>query len=419
MNNFSYLLRSVSFPLTLKVLMAVLGLAFNYLATQYLPSSEFGLFSLSLLIVLFLATSSKFGLDTLITRISAVEKETSRQTYIEVLIIISVISLILSISLMIFGKWFFSEILNQPNMKSLIPYIIGLIFPNVFLAVNAGLLRGFEYASLSIIFSGLLTLIISIILLINFSPSSALQLIELTFYSNCISCLISFLLCFNLFKQRRKIIPRFKNFSILLKAGVSLWVVALVAILIQQFNIIILARFAHASEIGIYAVAAKISITLSFFLIAINAVFSPKFAKLYKNNDIATLNSLFKNIQKLLIIFAFLISGFIYFLAEPMMNLFGQEYTRGFIWLQILIIGQFFNLATGTSVSLLIMSGNEALHKNNTLLIALITIALSFTLIPKFHALGAAITTSIAMVCQNLLSYYWVNKTVFTQDNIG
>jgi len=191
-----------------------------------------------------------------------------------------------------------------------------------------------------------------------------------------------------------------------------LWTSAIVALIIQQFSLLILASYASLETIGQYAIALKISLSMSFILFSFNAVVAPKFATYFENKSYHKLLSLIKVNNRVLSTIAFMVTLLVITLANPLLAIFGEQYTEGVLILQILAIGQFVNIATGSSVSLLIMTGHEKLHQRNTIFVAIFTLIVAFLLIPLYGIVGAAITTSLSMSVQNLLSFYFARKYI-------
>jgi O-antigen/teichoic acid export membrane protein len=90
------------------------------------------------------------------------------------------------------------------------------------------------------------------------------------------------------------------------------------------------------------------------------------------------------------------------------MNVFGSDFSNGATTLQILSVGQFINVAMGSFVMLLVMSGREREYRNVLMVSTLVVLTLNVVLIPKYGAIGAAIATTSAIVVQNILFGYYV-----------
>lgn len=408
------ILTKTAIPFTLKAATAVIGLLFNLVATQYLPVEEFGLFSLALVLVITIVTITKLGLDNTLVKIIAIEKAKRNPKAItrsySFVLLLSLFSLLLIGTVLWFSQNIISNILGQKELISLFFLILATALPNIFLIINSATLKGLQHPNLSVSFNGLITLTISSVLTYITAPQTALELLQLVCFATYTSCILSFSLCFGVLKIGW-------SFSLTPLKQVTdscfpLWISSLVALIIQQLSILVLSNYAELADIAIYSIAAKIAVLMSFVLFAFNAILAPKFAALYATKQFISLKNLAKQANKILLLIAISISLFLYIISNELMTLFGEEYMRGTLWLRILILGQLINVGTGSVVNLLIMTGHEKLHRNLTLLVALITVILVSLLIPKYGAIGAAIATAVAMSIQNLLSYYFAHKLI-------
>ena len=85
-------------------------------------------------------------------------------------------------------------------------------------------------------------------------------------------------------------------------------------------------------------------------------------------------------------------------LGEPMLVLFGPEFSAGYPLLFLLVVGVVARAAVGPCESLLTMSGNQNVCAAVYALTLALNIGLNVMLIPHFHLWGAAISTALAMV---------------------
>jgi len=99
--------------------------------------------------------------------------------------------------------------------------------------------------------------------------------------------------------------------------------------------------------------------------------------------------------------------------------LFGEEYLLAAPILLILAVGQWFNLATGSVVSMLVMSGFEKTHRRNAILVSLLTVTAMYITVPRFGIVAAAWVTTITMILFNLISLYFVNRCIYSKPCFG
>ena len=149
---------------------------------------------------------------------------------------------------------------------------------------------------------------------------------------------------------------------------------------------------------------------LSYFLVVVNSITAPLFAKYSQQQQWDEFLLLAKNATNILIIVATACAVFIYFFAKTIVLFFGVQYLEAVDIITVLLVGQWVNLATGPVVTMLVMSGYEKLHRKNTIVIAAMTLLLLLILIPKYGVFAAAWITSLSMAVRNFVSWYYCKK---------
>lgn len=413
MNQFiKNLVNATKFPFLVKINFALCGLFFNFLATQQLTPEAFGLFSIAQVIILFSVAFAKFGLDAISVRLIA--QSESKNLLLALSKIILVCTITTSLILFCLSDLLAIKVFNKEGLSHLFPLIAMIIIPNGLVALMSAVFKGLGKATLSLCFNGLVTLLCSIGFLLLFNVETAKQLLNIVLISNIIALLFSVLFiikhCNMLsFKEH---VPFQKE---IFRPAISLWLVALVSLVIQQSQVLVLAVYSTDSDVAIYAIAFKLASLCSFFLAAINTVYAPKLAILSKNKDSKSFYKLFISIQKTMVLLALALGVIGFLLAEFALSLFGDIYTQGTTVLMILLFGQLVNLSCGPVVTAILMSGYESLHKKTSLVIGIFTVILSFYLIPIYGILGAAIVTAAMMSLQNVISLILLNTKVLTK----
>ena len=100
------------------------------------------------------------------------------------------------------------------------------------------------------------------------------------------------------------------------------------------------------------------------------------------------------------------------FFPDMILGFLGEGFKGAWLALIILSIGNFVSSISGSIGILLQMSGHQKQYNNIITSTAISSIALNFVLIPKYGLLGAAITSSIAKIIQNLLSVAYAKKNL-------
>lgn len=174
--------------------------------------------------------------------------------------------------------------------------------------------------------------------------------------------------------------------------------------------LIFLGIWGTAEESGIFGAATRVSMLITFVLVAVNTALAPKFAELYADGNIDLLRILLRRFTLLIIIITTPLLFTLITNANWVMGLFGVEFMQGGIVLVILALGQAVNALTGPVGNLLIMSGHERDVRNSSLVGSTILLFLSFALTPSMGMEGAAIASAGATSVANIFVSYFVWK---------
>ena len=166
----------------------------------------------------------------------------------------------------------------------------------------------------------------------------------------------------------------------------------------------------NSAQIGVYHTAFKLSMFATIGLMAVKSIASPKFAELYKKNDLKILEKVTQQSTKLIFWTTLpLVIIFILF-SEQLMLLFGEEFRIGVFSFIILSLGRVVVSFSGAAGNLLQMCGKQVIFMNVAIIGSLVNIVLNFSLIPLFGINGSAFATMISLVVFNLLLVYFVKR---------
>ena len=179
---------------------------------------------------------------------------------------------------------------------------------------------------------------------------------------------------------------------------------------VQWIGPLITGMWLLAEDVAYLSVAMRIAMLTSFILMAINLVVAPKFAAFHANNDMKGLRSTALFSVRLLMLSAVPIVSVMFIFPEFLMGLFGEDFVSASPLLQILVLGQFVNVVTGSVGYLLTMSGHERDMRNITVVAGTIAVILTLVLTKYYGVTGCAIATAVSLAFQNLAAVYYVKK---------
>lgn len=177
---------------------------------------------------------------------------------------------------------------------------------------------------------------------------------------------------------------------------------------LNQTDTLMIGTMLNLESVGIYSAAFKTAGWVNFILASVNAIAAPMFAALYAQGKQAELQHLVSTVARWIFYPALAVAIGLILFAEPILGLFGAEFTAAKWAMMVLVIGQLVNVGAGSVGYLLNMTG----HHNQCAFVvgcsAVLNIGLNWIGIPVLGILGAALATAVSMSLWNI----WLNRLV-------
>jgi O-antigen/teichoic acid export membrane protein len=148
----------------------------------------------------------------------------------------------------------------------------------------------------------------------------------------------------------------------------------------------------------------------SFVLVVINMVVAPRYARLWKEGNIAQIKRLAILTTRGMIFLALPVVLTMFVLSDLIMSLFGDGFEKASLLLKIMVIGQCINVTTGSVGYLLNMSGHERDYRRVTLFSGPLTIVCSLLFTYSWGTTGAALAIAVGVSAQNLGALVMVKR---------
>jgi O-antigen/teichoic acid export membrane protein len=401
--------------------LANVGLSFitTVFLARLLSPSDYGMYTLVYAMVSLLFVPSEFGLPTLVVRetargmlnqdyasVKGVWRWTRRTT--------TLISLTLVVVTLV-GIWLFKDSLTSQRLKTLL-WGLALV-PLIALGdLRGAALSGLHRVAISqlpefLVRPGIFALLLVIVALDGNSSFSAPLAMALYVISSASAFGIGAWLLWRATPlQVRDVLPSYNNRLWLLNA-LPLALIGGLQLINQQASFLIQGFFLPDAAIGIYRIASQVALLASFGLMTINLVLTPRFATLFAQGDMKTLQYLVTaSARVILIINIVLTVGFIVWGKLFLFLAFGSPYETAFIPLVILLVGQLINSGMGSVGLLLNMSGHERETARGLIVAALLNVILNLLLIPRWGINGSSFAASISLIIWNVLLWLAVRK---------
>jgi O-antigen/teichoic acid export membrane protein len=181
--------------------------------------------------------------------------------------------------------------------------------------------------------------------------------------------------------------------------------------LISWTDTIMLGIMTTSQDVGIFRAATQIPVLLPMFLAASNSIYAPIIAELYHKGEMKRMESMLKTTTRWVYIIVLPVSLILIFSANEVMSIFGSGFVEKGVPIFIIItIAQLIDCITGGIGFVLVMTGRQNIELFNSSVLVLMIILLNLFLIPRYGALGAAITTALSIILINLLRLAEVYK---------
>ncbi len=399
--------------MSVKVLSAVSILFMNIVVARFLGANETGLFFLAFTLVTIIAAVGRLGLDQSIIRFVAAARENNEidrlhGVYRKSISWVAIASICLAVLASTNVTWLVENYFPQPGFEPVLRSFLIAIPLIALYTMLAQAMQGLKKIAKSLLTLNVL-MPIALLLLMLLDPVYTAEAAAGHFILASLFALCSGLYFWHQSVPKTEKIESFSS-SQLWRTSTPLWAVVILSQLVQWSSQLMLGAWSTAENVAFFATAQRTAMLTSFVLFAVNAIAAPKFAALHEKGDIDGLKRIAIWSVRLMMLVAAPTLMVMLLFPDWFMSFFGDDFRAASTALMILAIGQFINIATGSVGYLLSMTGREREVLNNTLISAVVAIALGVILIPSYGLLGAAVATATAVASQNLMGVYQVRK---------
>lgn len=400
--------------IALKVIGAVLTFGFNVAIARLLGVEGAGLYFLAFSITAIGAVIASFGLDSALLRFTAIHATKNEWGMVKGVYglgmqIAIIASVLVTIVIFLSAPWLTTVLFEKPELTEPVIWMSFSILPFVILTLQSEALKGLKYIRNAMVIQGIGLPLVSLLLIVPLSQSSGLLGVTVAYICGAGStAMLGLWFWYKAIAKCSGAIEKY-SFSDLWVSCKPLWVVSIMNRgLLPWAPVLLLGIWSTSEDVGVFGAAMRVSVLVSFLLLAVNNVIVPKLAELHTKGDIVALANISRRSAFFITLLVFPIFCFLFFYGSWVMELFGDEFTKGGIILSILVLGQLVNVVCGSAGYLLIMSGNEKVLRNITLVFALLQFTLIVSLAPIFGGVGAAIAVGVCMALTNIVAAYFV-----------
>lgn len=401
--------------LTVKVAGAIAAIVLNVLVTRSLGASEAGLYYLCFALVMFLSTVGSLGLEAPFVRFISIEVSkrsgnSSLQVFRIGLVTAVSLSSVIAAAIIFFHTSSAVFLIGTDEYSRDIWFIYLAIPAIASYTLCANALKGMGQIPQAILLLNLSvpTIMVSMVLIYWCSDFTVFNLAVWFCSATALTAI------FGVLYVVRALYPYQQTYMFskrkLFRTSLPLWHVAIIGqatLWAGQFS---LGLYGTSAEVAVFASAQRISMLLSFLLVAINAAIGSRVALLYEEKDPKAIEKLLGTATRSLMLVGAILLSVILVYSDEIMAIFGPDFRDAGLVLTILALGQFVNVATGSVGLVLSVTGCERSLRNISIVTGLLIVVLLAVLTPIFGVVGASIATALAVMFQNIASVISLRK---------
>ena len=396
----------------IKVFGALANYLLSYLIAQKYGAEGNGVFALFLTYTVILSTVLYLGLDVyLVKHVSVLMKDSFhgdiKKLYFKIL---SHYLIPVSAGLLLIGYGlyiYFDQIL-------IVTVALGLIM-NVFIDINSAVFRGMKKAEWYSFFTQFskyfITIILFLLPILSENQDRIILVYLLSLFVNGVFSYALLKINFNKFLIQDKSFVQAKyTLKSLFNSSKEFFFSSILIITLLWVDFIIIDIYLDEDQAGIYSIALKLSNLVTFSFIAFSAFLAPRISEIHAGGDTKKLQMVLSQ-NFILVLPLLVIPALVIFLfAQPLLNLFGEEFKEGWIVLLLLTAAQFVNGILGPVSLLLQMTNYQKLFQNILFVTFVIKLILSFVFVSFWGINGIALASFLGISLWTIVGSYFIYK---------
>jgi len=385
-----------------------LGFAFVAIATRLVTPSEYGIFTLSLSIVMFFQGFASLNIYRSVDYFIPQHIDNSnfgqaKKTLQNVFAIGIVASIAGSAALFLFkGK--IASIFDEPRLISILPILLFYIPLQTVLRTLTGSfnsIKKMKYRVLTKDFLNPFTRTLGAIILVS-SGAGITGLVGGYLLGITIAVIFGFIFLINEARWILDAKPTAISNLSLFSYSLPLVLAGVIFSLVGQIDYFIIGYFLGSAEVGYYRVAFLLSGNILIALNAISPVFKPMVAE--NKFEASLLKDHYQLATRWVTMLTLPMAMTLAIAPEAYLSLlFTAEYSVAGVAVTVLVVGYLLNASFGPEGMVLEGLGYTKLEFLNTLILLIINGVLGFVLVPRYGILGAAIATGSALTLTGLV----------------
>ena len=406
--------------MAIRVLAGVVAFLVNVVVARLLGVEAAGVYFLALTVITIAAAFSKLGLDSAMTRLVA---ESARDedwgsinaVYRFSVCTVALVSSIVSIAVVAGSDWLSIHVFAQLALAPVLSIMGFSILPISLYMLHSNLFQGLRDMARYQVFQNLgvssaFLVGVGLFFLTNRVVHSAILAAEI-FVGASIAVVAAAFASWNILPWTRFLDGHYDHRRVM-RIAWPLFGITGLQLTSTWMGQLTLGMWRSSEEVALFTAAARTSMLLLIVLMAVNSIAFPKFAAMYSAGDFVAIKRLSLWSTRIMVVACIPMFAFVLWYSDAIMGIFGSDFVAASTALNVLAAGQFVNVATGSVIGLLTMTGHERYALGASVVGAALMAALCFFLVPEYGVIGAAYAQAISLCTQLFLNTWAVRRVL-------
>jgi len=389
---------------TIRIISAVIAFVSQVLMARWMGSFEYGIFVLVWVTMVIVGNLACLGFHTSVIRFIPEYRERGLLAELRGIVVASRV-FVLAASTAIaglgaLGVWLFSPWIENYYV---VPFILGVIcLPMIALGdLLQGLARANSWALFALsptylVRPVLILVCMALMLAMGYAPDARTAIFA-SIAATYATTLGQFMGVTARIDRKLAPGPMKVHFAQWFMVSLPIFLVESFFFLLTNADVLMVGAYLDPDDVAVYFATVKTLALVHFVYFAVKAGVAQRYAQ-FTHGEPERLAAFARETVSWTFWPSLLMALLVLALGQPMLVLFGPEFTAGYPLLFLLVFGVVARAAVGPCESLLTMSGNQNICAAVYAMTLAFNIGLNVALIPFFHLWGAAIATSLAMV---------------------
>lgn len=390
---------------------ALLTFAASVIIARYLGVEDAGYYYLALTIIYIVATLSRIGLDDVIVRQVALNRERDNQIAISQFMDHSfrrvvVVAVLAGVLLFTLSPLLSRYLPSLPHISEAVRFFSFAVLPMALIVVVARFLQGIKCFLSAVLVETTVLPLANVLLLPLLIPKwGLLGAISAYLVASAISLGLALVLLSRRYTFKAVAQEAQYDRTAVDSSRSTMLKVTVLNLAVAWSATLILAATSSAAEMGVYQVAYRTSLMLTLVLVAVNGIVAPQIAASHGNGDTAMMTKTIRHANYLIIFTAFPAVLLLLLFPGWAMSLFGKEFAAAGSVLFVLVFGQLVNLISGPVGQVLAMTGYERQLQRAYVFAFVVGTIVGILFIPRYGAIAAAASTAASVFTVNVIAF--------------